>query len=196
MKRREHLPDFHQLCAPEQHDTAHLISQLIFFFFLTAVGGFLWEVMIFLIKEGQFRNRGFLYGPWLPVYGVGAVLFYLLLADLKNHPIAVFFLSSLIGTGLELVIGWFLDAVWGLRYWDYSGYMFQFRGYICLWSALGFGVAGVLWICLLSRFLTRLWLRLPDSVCRAVNTLLVLLFILDCAAALIFPNIGVGITFS
>ena len=128
---------------------------MIFFFFTGSVCGYVWEVLIFLLKEGTFRNRGFLYGPWLPVYGIGAVLFSVVLSPRellpdssgkykKNHPVTVFFLSTLLGSGLELVIGWFLDFFWNLRYWDYSGYFLDFRGYICLVSALGFGIAGVL----------------------------------------------------
>ena len=108
----------------------------------------MWEVLIFLVKEGTFRNRGFLYGPWLPVYGIGAVLFSVILSPRellpdssgkykKNHPVTVFFLSTLLGSGLELVIGWFLDFLWNLRYWDYSGYFLNFRGYICLLLRLG-----------------------------------------------------------
>lgn len=195
MKKNDHLPDFHELCTPEQNDTALLISQQIFFFFLASIGGFLWEVLIFLVKEGNFANRGFLYGPWLPVYGSGAVLFYLLLSNIKKHPAAVFLLSLLIGSGLELLVGWLLDTVWDLRYWDYREYLLNYRGYICLWSAVGFGVAGVLWVCILSGLITRLWLHLPATVRKGINTLLILLFALDCAAALIFPNIGKNITF-
>ena len=123
--------------------------------FVCSVCGYVWEVLIFLVKEGTFRNRGFLYGPWLPVYGIGAVLFSVVLSPRellpdssgkykKNHPVTVFFLSTLLGSGLELVIGWFLDFFWNLRYWDYSGYFLNFRGYICLASAFGFGVGGVL----------------------------------------------------
>lgn len=195
MKKSDHLPDFHELCAPEQNNTALFISQQIFFFFFASTLGFLWEVLIFLVKEGNFANRGFLYGPWLPVYGSGAVLFYLLLSKLKKHPVAVFLLSLLIGSGLELFVGWLLDTVWDLRYWDYRGYLFNYQGYICLWSAVGFGIAGVLWVCILSGFFTRLWLLLPSPVRKGMNTLLVLLFLLDCAAALIVPNIGKNITF-
>ena len=141
--------------------------------------------------------RGFLYGPWLPVYGIGAVLFYLLLGcrRKKIHPAGIFFLSAGIGTGLELLIGWFLDTFWNLRYWDYSGYPFHFHGYICLYAAIGFGIAGVLWICVLETPLTRLWKRLSPKVRLGLNTLLLLLFAADCAAALIFPNRGAGITF-
>lgn len=172
-----------------------LLSQLIIFFFLASIGGFLWEVLIFLVKEGQFRNRGFLYGPWLPVYGCGAVLIYILLVKLEKHPFTVFLLSAVIGTGLELAIGWFLDTVWNLHYWDYSGYFLNFRGYICLWSAVGFGIAGTVWVCYLSGLCSRLWFRLTGRWRRGINTLLILLFVLDCAAALIFPNAGRGVTF-
>lgn len=113
----------------------------------------------------------------------------------KIHPAGIFFLSAAIGTGLELLIGWFLDTFWNLRYWDYSGYPFHFHGYICLYAAVGFGIAGVLWICVLEAPLTRLWKRLSPKVRLGLNTLLLLLFAADCAAALIFPNRGAGITF-
>lgn len=192
----------HQLCSTEQKQIPFLISQMIFFFFLTSIGGYLWEIAIFLIKDGVFRNRGFLYGPWLPVYGVGAVLFYLLLGNplqrktaKKHHPISVFFLSMLIGTLLELVIGYILNVVWGLRYWDYSEYFCNFHGYICLVSTLGFGIAGTIWVCFLSGFLTRIWLKIPKWLRKDINITLILVFVIDCVAALILPNIGNGITF-
>lgn len=195
MKKSNHMPDFHKLCKPVQNHKKSLISRLVFFFFLASIGGFLWEVLIFLVKDGRFANRGFLYGPWLPVYGVVAILFSLLLGKKKNQPVTVFLLSLLVGTLLELVTGWFLNTVWNLRYWDYTGYLLDFRGYICLFSALGFGIAGVLWVCLLAGRCEKLWLWLPPRFCRVLNTLLFLLFLCDCAAALIFPNTGRNITF-
>lgn len=172
MKKHDRLPDFSKLCAPEQTPISFFLSQQIYFFFLGSIGGFLWEVAIFLYRDKTFANRGFLYGPWLPVYGIGAVLFYLLLGcrRKKIHPAGVFFLSAAIGTGLELLIGWFLDAFWNLRYWDYSGYPFHFHGYICLYAAVGFGIAGVLWICVLEAPLTRLWKRLSPKVRLGLNT--------------------------
>lgn len=198
MRKKDHLPDFSELCAPEQNHIARFLSQQIFFFFLCSFGGFLWEVLFMYLLNGHFAKRGFFYGPWLPIYGAGAVIFYCLFRlfkEPKKHPVRVFFLSMLVGTSLELLIGWFLDTVWQLRYWDYNSYLFNYNGYICLWSAIGFGVAGVFWICLLSVTVTRLWLRLSRKFRRNLNTVLVLLFLLDCAAALIFPNTGNNITF-
>ena len=207
MKKNNLQQNLQQQNLPRKKAVSFLISQMVFFFFLASIGGFLWEVLIFLFQDGIFRNRGFLYGPWLPVYGAGAVLFYLLLGNplqrilyaepIKNHhPVTIFLLSLLIGTLLELAIGYFLDTVWGLRYWDYGGAFLNFHGYICFLSALGFGIAGTVWICFLSGFITRLWLKLPLPFRNTMNTILLLAFAVDCAAALIIPNVGKGITFS
>ena len=104
----------------------------------------------------------------------------------KNHPVTVFFLSTLLGSGLELVIGWFLDLFWNLRYWDYSGYFLNFRGYICLVSALGFGTAGVLWVCIFSKILQKWWYHISLDFRKKWNMFWVFIFVTDCAAALIF----------
>ena len=206
MKKQKHLPDFTRLCKPEQNTIQNILSLMIFFFFTGSVCGYVWEVLIFLVKEGTFRNRGFLYGPWLPVYGIGAVLFSVILSPRellpdssgkykKNHPVTVFFLSALLGSGLELVIGWFLDLFWNLRYWDYSGYFLDFRGYICLVSALGFGIAGVLWVCIFSKILQKWWYHISLDFRKKWNMFWVFIFVTDCAASLIFPNTGHSITF-
>lgn len=211
MKRHSNLPDFSQLCAPEQNPIQDTVSLLIHFFFLGSFCGFLWEILIFLVKDGTFRNRGFFYGPWLPVYGIGAVIFYCLfhhseknisarstpsfLLKIKYHPITIFVKTALLGTVPELVIGWFLDTFFDLRYWNYSSYPFNLHGYICLLSAVGFGVAGMLWICVFSEIFRKLWFSLSPGFRHSFNSVLILLFLADCAAALIFPNTGHGITF-
>lgn len=216
-------PDFCTLDQPKHTKIREFFSLLIFFFFLVSVAGFFWEVLIFLVKEGQFRKRGFFYGPWLPIYGVGATLIYILLGGWRTghdssyanenrhhsknehfsqntrqniaYPFFVFLISAILGTGVELLIGWTLHHFWNLRYWDYSDYFLNFHGYICFWSVLGFGTAGTIWICLLAHFFAGLWFRIPKKVRRNINTLLVLLFLLDFAAALILPNMGNGVTF-
>ena len=155
MKKQSSLPDFHKLCVPAQNPISYRIGLEIFYFFVASIVGFFWEVLLFLVKDGAFYNRGFLYGPWLPVYGVGAALFSLLMQFRQKRVWRVFLFSTLLGTGLELAIGWLLDTFWHLRYWDYSGYFANYRGYICLASAAGFGIAGTLWVCLLAPLLEK-----------------------------------------
>lgn len=215
MKKRRHLPDFAELCSPEQNYIADAVSLEIFFFFLCSIIGFLWEVLLMYYLAGSYVNRGFFYGPWLPIYGVGGVLFHMLFGariphkqtasvisfrpqkqvPLCVHFFGIFVLTALLGTGIELALGWFLDTFLNLRYWDYTTYPLQFHGYVCLWSALGFGIAGVLWICVFSDLFCRLWFCISAKSRRNLNAFLLLLFALDCAAALIIPNAGHGITF-
>lgn len=215
MKKRTHLPDFNKLCKPAQNYIADAISLEIFFFFLCSIAGFLWEILLMYLLKGHYINRGFFYGPWLPIYGVGGVSFHLLFRKKLSakqgssacklkfqkpaprwiQPVLVFILTTLLGTGIELLLGWFLDTFLHLRYWDYSAYPLQFHGYICLWSALGFGIAGTFWICLCSNYFCRIWFYLSLQKRRSLTALFVLLFAIDCTAALIFPNMGSGITF-
>lgn len=218
MRKDNTLPDFSKLCPPEQNHIADCISLEIFFFFVCSFIGFLWEVLLMYISEGTYINRGFFYGPWLPVYGIGGMLFHLLLGKIgtlmpaPHHSFyrptpsenffrklskifITFLLAMLLGSSVELIIGWFIDTFWGLRYWNYSDYPLDFHGYICAGSALVFGVAGVIWICFLSGFFSKLWFYFPAKKRRNLNTILILLFVFDCAAALIFPNTGTGITF-
>lgn len=138
--------------------------------------------------------------------GLAAVLFSVILSPRellpdssgkykKNHPVTIFFLSALSGSGLELVIGWFLDFLWNLRYWDYSGYFLNFRGYICLASAFGFGVAGVLWVWHFFKNIAKMVVSYFTGFRKKWNMFWVFIFVIDCAAALIFPNTGHSITF-
>lgn len=197
MKKHDRLPDFSKLCAPEQTPISFFLSQQIYFFFLGSIGGFLWEVAIFLYRDKTFANRGFLYGRGFRSTA-SAQCFSICCWDAgeKKSTRPASFSSVLPSAPVwKLLIGWFLDTFWNLRYWDYSGYPFHFHGYICLYAAVGFGIAGVLWICVLEAPLTRRWKRLTPKVRLGLNTLLLLLFAADCAAALIFPNHGADITF-
>ena len=132
-------------------------SYYVFFFFTAAFLGYIWEVFLTLILNHTLCNRGFLYGPWLPVYGFGALLFSLLLKRFSSHPVKAFFLSGVAGSLLELITGLALSNYWHARYWDYSSLPFDISGYVSLLSFLAFGLAGSLWLCFLSPRLLNFW---------------------------------------
>lgn len=165
----------------------------IFLFFVTAIVGYLWEVLLFFLAEGQLYNRGFFHGPWLPVYGTGAVLIFLLLYPQRRQPIRCFFLSAIIGAVVEFFTGKLLHTLFCRRYWNYTGAFMHIGGYVCMYSVLGFALAGSLFVCVVAPFLLTRFERLPRRMRRAILALLLFLFLVDAAVSLLSPNEGSGV---
>lgn len=167
----------------------------VFLFFTASTAGYVWEVLLTLILTGTLCNRGFLYGPWLPIYGFGALFLSFLLKRFSSRPVKVFFLSALAGSLLELITGLALHTYWHIRYWDYSSLSLDLNGYISLLSFLGFGLAGSLWICFLSPRLLRFWNRLPLRLRKILVCAFLAVFLPDYLISFLRPNAGPGITF-
>ena len=169
--------------------------KIIFLFSCASVAGYIWEVTLTYVRTGVFCNRGFMYGPWLPIYGVGALFLLFLLYRFAGRPIIVFFLSGIIGSFVELITGLALNRYWDVRYWDYSGLKLDLAGYISFISFLGFCIAGALWVCILVPLLYRVWEYIPTLARRASVLLFCTVFFIDYIYSLFCPNTGVGITF-
>lgn len=164
-------------------------------FFLVSVLGWFWEVALYLVNEHMFVNRGILTGPWLPVYGAGAVFLYLLLNRWKKNPLAVFGISLAFCSVLEYFSGFFLEKMWGIRWWDYSDMFLNLDGRICLMSCLMFGVGGIFLMFFLIPIYTALYNRIPEKVRICAALVLLAAFVADAAYSADFPNAGRGITY-
>ncbi len=163
---------------------------LLFFLFSTA--GWIWEVLLTVFCTGQWVNRGMLYGPWLPIYGVGGVLLAALTDRFRLRWTAPV-LGALAGGALEYGTALALEHRFQQRWWDYSGMPGSIHGRVCLASLLGFALAGgaLVWL--------TPWLRaradgLDGGVRTALCRIISLLYALDWARALLLPNTGAGIT--
>lgn len=126
------------------------IQQLLISFFLLAILGciigWIYEMLFYRIDLGHFIKRGQGYGPWLPIYGFGALGLTLFSYRRKLSMTSVF-LISMFGSGvLELAVGWLLYHLGnGLRLWDYNVEIWNWGnigGYVCLRSVLLFGLFG------------------------------------------------------
>ena len=167
----------------------------LFLFFSAAVIGFIWEVLYTFWMYGDFYKRGFFYGPWLPLYGSGAVSIFCFLHKKKKQPIFCFFFSGIISSAIELFTGLLQHKLWGLRYWDYSGRFLNLSGYICLLSFVTFGIAGALYTGIVAPYLLSKWEPISRRMRHIILKVLILLFIFDFCVSIIFPNKGTGITF-
>lgn len=119
------------------------VSELFIMFIIYCFLGYCWEVFYCAIMEKRLENRGFCIGPWLPIYGTGAILDILILGN--NDSYLQVFIICIIGSAfLEFFTSFILEKLFHATWWDYSNYPFNLQGRICLFASIGFGVAGVI----------------------------------------------------
>lgn len=147
-----------------------LFSRYLLLFLFFGIIGWLYEVGLAFLYGYGFVNRGFLSGPYLPLYGFGALLLILLLRPFMGNgtpgrkptaAAALFLAIVLITTILEYAVGLFLETVFDQRFWDYSTYRWQFQGRICASASIRFGLGGMLFLYVLVPLFTKLIRRIP-----------------------------------
>lgn len=171
------------------------LTTICFLFLVLSFVGWLWEVSLHLIETGKFVNRGVLHGPWLPIYGTGAVIVLLLLKKLRNN-LPVHFAASIILCGfVEYFTGWYLELTHdGQKWWDYSGYFLNLHGRICAEGLLAFGILGGVIIYLLAPVLDVMTRQLPIKAFTITVAVLMCVFLTDNFYSSRHPNTGEGIT--
>lgn len=112
---------------------------LFLVFMLYSFAGYLCEIVCSSIKQKKLVNRGFLCGPYCPIYGVGSLFILFLLLRLKEDPVVVFVLGAIITSALEYVTSFILEKIFHNKWWDYSDEKFNIHGRIFLFNTLLFG---------------------------------------------------------
>lgn len=167
-------------------------------FFLFAVIGWCWEVIIHLVEDHIFVNRGTMMGPWLPIYGIGGTVGVFVMTvfgkKILKHPALTFLIVMTLCGIIEYATSFVLEQIYGIRWWDYTGYFLNINGRICLEGIVIFGAGGCAAIYLIAPafddFLKKVSLK------KKIILLLIAcpLFLCDMIYSNIHPNIGKGIT--
>lgn len=149
-------------------------------FILYSVIGYLVEITnLTIITKKLVWNRGFLIGPYLPIYGVGCLFMIFCLNRYENDLMALFIMGAFFCTLLEYFTSLVMEKLFKLRWWDYSTYKFNLNGRVCLLNAVLFGVGGILVVHLLNPFLTWLVYLMPSSVTIGLAVILLVIFVVD-----------------
>ncbi len=123
----------------------HFNSWLVYFYFY-CIFGWVFESTYVSLRTHKLTNRGFMKGPWLPLYGSGAILVLLVTLPYADHPVGVYFAGMIAATILEYITGVVMVKLFKVRYWDYSYKKIQFQGHICLSSSLAWGGLSLLMV--------------------------------------------------
>lgn len=154
-------------------------TEWLLLFFVYCVLGWVWESCYVSVRKGAWVNRGFLYGPWLPIYGSGAIAILLATLGVTASPPLVFLLGMIAATILEYVTGAVMEALFHMRYWDYSDHRFNLDGYICLDVSLGWGCFSLFLVYILHPPIQALVRMIPEEVSQAITFVCTVLFVVD-----------------
>lgn len=144
-------------------DIYHLVAEFVLYSML----GWLIESIYMSFCNKKITNRGFGRGPFCPIYGFGGVLGYLILAPLKGHYIAVYFLGAILATVFEYLVGIGMIRFLGALWWDYNDKPFNYKGILCLESTIAWGFYAIGVVHFVHDFLY----RMIDSVDMRIGTL-------------------------
>ncbi len=160
-------------------------------FWIFTIGMFIGDVVetvyhYMVVVPGEFQIRaGLLWGPFSPIYGIGAVLLTLILNRFyKMNFVVIFLVSAVVGGAFEYFASWFLEYAFGSVAWDYSGRFLNIGGrtdfmFMCMW-----GFLGVCWIKAILPVVVKTINKIPWQWRYAITGVCAALLAFDCAMTL------------
>jgi hypothetical protein len=176
--------------AKPQYSRVNMLFMFLFFSFI----GWVFECSLYLFDDDIIVNRGTMYGPWIPIYGIGGIVIIAVVNRFYKKPLVCFFMIIAVCAPVEYIGAWLLWHTRHLKYWDYSDYFLNLQGRICLESMLNFAVMGTLGIYIIAPIFDSLMNRIPLRTRTTLCAVLYAAFFTDAACAGIWPHTGKGIT--
>ncbi len=154
--------------------------ELVWIFIIYAFLGWCTEVSYAALDRGIFVNRGFLNGPYCPIYGFGVVIVVTILTPLQDNLLLLFFGSFLLTSVLEYITGFLLEKVFHDRWWDYSNKPFNIHGYVCLKFSIYWGLACTFIMKVIHPIIYRGITWIPHTLGVVLLVIFMTVFIVDC----------------
>ncbi len=158
------------------------IYSLLLYFFIYSFLGWCTEVAYATVKERRFVNRGFLNGPWCPIYGVGVSAVVTLLDGFRDSLLLLYLSSLVLVTLIEGMTGFIMDKIFHHKWWDYTGLPLNIGGYVCLPFSIAWGAACVVIVKGIHPLIERLVGFLPEAAGAALLCVLTVCLAADVAA--------------
>lgn len=163
--------------------TDYTIIQWLAFFLIYCFIGWCYESIYVSIKHKRWVNRGFMRGPFLPLYGSGALVMLIATIPFRDNLLLTFLAGCVGATTLEYVTGVCMEAIFKIRYWDYSNRRFNFQGHICLAATLAWGAFTILMTRFIHAPIEDFVLGLPQVIMSAITTVVTGICIADFAVS-------------
>lgn len=148
-------------------------------FMIYSFCGWIIEMIYVGVAEKKIINRGFLLGPYLPIYGFAGILMTFVLGFYVDYPLFLFLNAIIIGSIVEYFTGYAMEKIFKAKWWDYSDIPLNLNGRICLQNSILFGILGTILIYYINPFFYFYLNKIPNPILYFISGLLLSLFIVD-----------------
>ena len=148
-------------------------------FMIYSVAGWIMEVTCKSFEAKKFINRGFMIGPYCPIYGWGAIFITILLKRYISDWIVLFFMSMITCGILEYLTSYVMEKLFHARWWDYSRRKYNINGRICLETLVPFGLLGLTIMYITNPIILNALQSIPDNILNVIAIVLFVMFTID-----------------
>ncbi|MDD2469938.1 MAG: putative ABC transporter permease [Bacilli bacterium] len=159
-----------------------MLNSFLYFFLLFIIYSFIgWiiEMIATFVGTKKLINRGFLIGPYCPIYGFGALIMLYILSSSKNNIVYLYVMFVVYASLLEYITSYLMEKLFNARWWDYSKDKYNLNGRICLSNSLAFGILGIVLGYIINPFVVKTLNMLSPNTMNWIAILLFIIFALD-----------------
>ena len=152
-------------------------------FLVYCITGWIYEVIWEFAVGNGFVNRGFLYGPYLPIYGFGVLIMLFLLKGLLNKeikigrisikPIVLFLAILVIVSVIEYAASYGMEVLFHKRWWDYSYDKFNLNGRISLRNSSLLAAGGFILVCFVQPILDKIFSKIDNKIIKISSVVII-----------------------
>ena len=164
------------------------LTEMFLLFIIYAFLGWIVEIINNIVIFKKFVNRGFLIGPYCPIYGVGGLIATIFLTKYKESIIVLFVMSMFLFALLEYFTSYLMEKLFKARWWDYTDYRFNINGRICLETLIPFGLLGCFAIYVVNPIIFSIFNMTNIVVLRVIASIIFIIFIIDFTVSLKIIN--------
>ena len=157
------------------------LTILFWIFIIGSIAGFIFEITVVFFQKGHFELRqGLIYGPFIPVYGIGAILYYVVLNKIKlKNKLQIFLITMLLGGLTEYLCSFMQEKLFGTISWDYSYLPFNIQGRTSLLHCIYWGIGGILYVTYIEPLIEKMREKINKNSIRIITIILAIFMIFD-----------------
>ena len=156
------------------------ITYYFLLYFMYCILGYILEcAYCSIVNKKIVLNRGFLIGPYLPIYGTGAMIIIVLLKRYMKDPIVLFFMAAIICTTLEYFTSYVMEKVFKARWWDYSTKKYNINGRVCLENSMLFGIGSLFIMYIINPYFEGLLFEVTNIAVIGFGIFFILIYLID-----------------